>query len=868
MKIVNFCDRQTLEETHPRSSKSGILAKKTATNLLEFTRKFVKSHFAPFSRRNSRKLDIFLEKLRAFAIFPRLLAETLCFCMFFVFLQDKTAFFCSFYMIFELFVATMFIILLFFRRESRNLPTFLFVFTFFVPIFQCFQPNSQEINTFLNVFRSFRALRLCETLQKCARKCLLSRNAAQIAEILIFFASFVAICTSFVLTFAEKQEKTLFLEEVRAFTQVLQCFSLVFCDIYPSKLQVLMNFLVISAVLCYFYNIMRILAEISQGFSLRNSQKSRISQIFVAENCSFLRFPSVFARKPQVLCFFGEFPAKLLETIVKRHAILSNFRDILDIKLVFPQETCALPAESLRKIKKIARFSIIPAESENLREILASFPRIFAFFDKTPHLSQKFLANILEMHAKQQKTAKNCEQITYFCEEKRAFPAIFTDFLCETSQIRSFLQAAMVTSPLISAFFKEILSISARKPHFSLSFVQPSSFFSQKPFSFCAKIVYFSSFYCKDAQTPEKRGSAIVLLGVLRKSRFFLNPADFLVNFGDSFLLLSEQTRENRRFLETFSDSSFDKYQQIIDLMEISLENPGESVISRHEFLENVEKTLESARNREFSQEFVDFCRNKRSFAEISEHFVLIFVGKLEFSQSLSRFLAEIRRNLAKTAILLFCEDENCEKFSKNSLKSLGIVSIFGSFLEESHLEALNIEKCEKVLVLADNCRDSAVRADFLLRKLAARHKKSKICAFSADSAEFLENFARFSDNSQKKYSVLFTNRVFYKVLADYSLRKEFKLFVEAIKSDKIQENALSTLYISQKFANKFKTFGDLVLFSWKMHLPLIPLGISQRNHDFLQNFANKCVINPELTLKLEKGQKILILLKKGRFFF
>ena len=85
-------------------------------------------------------------------------------------------------------------------------------------------------------------------------------------------------------------------------------------------------------------------------------------------------------------------------------------------------------------------------------------------------------------------------------------------------------------------------------------------------------------------------------------------------------------------------------------------------------------------------------------------------------------------------------------------------------------------------------------------------------------------------------------------------------------------EIIICTLNLNDKLATKFKNFGNLLLFFFNLNHSILPLGLSHQNfkekkkkneNETIEEF----IANPELTLRLKKGFKILLFMKKRNFF-
>ena len=300
-------------------------------------------------------------------------------------------------------------------------------------------------------------------------------------------------------------------------------------------------------------------------------------------------------------------------------------------------------------------------------------------------------------------------------------------------------------------------------------------------------------------------------------------------------------------------------------MVESSFKNLDEAECTESDFLKNL-NILKPQKKIAGFPIFIDLFLNNHTNIdyEFENHYIFFVYHPLsEISSHLCRVIIKMKDIYPKTNIIIFSNEKNIQIFKK--LHDLGCLNIFGSFFDPKHVQFLKIYECKKLVILSSknepNAKNTNIFGNFLYRYLRESFP-------NVGEKLFFENDGFF--NPMEETQKNFTDEFLFSILSKYALNENLKYLIDGLMQD--SEIIICTLNLNDKLATKFKNFGNLLLFFFNLNHSILPLGLSHQNfkekkkkneNETIEEF----IANPELTLRLKKGFKILLFMKKRNFF-
>lgn len=846
------------------------------TKCMDFLKKIFEKKFGRILNKNNKLnnqcLVKYLQKFSKLTQFLSFLVDIFSFMIFFMYLTMKKEFLNSFPLIFEIMMVILMILGVIMRFIPKKTSSFLYLLTFLIPLTEFFLRNNYSyINPYLNLFRGLRIIKINEKASQFVKSLLHRTSFREFYEkgldMLFCYALFLIFGVILLMTakFVEDEESKiseLFLEsEIIAF----QCLNTFFCDETflhsPRQTQIfILTFLVL-----YYFCIFKIVFETLQLFS---SKRNISNSIFFKKADSTL---FSYLRKRYNICFLGLPPIKMIEKLCS-DLECTNKTSFFIYDLVFFLEGDKINESGLilRRFLAKTKLSVLSIElimngfleTENFAKklrILKKANFIFAYFsDFETYITKCFYLKLMKI----QKMLRPSQKIVLFTFspillKKTQIPIIMID------KIRCFCIANTINNPIFLPFLASLIKTDKNRNF--LEIANLSNFFVKKTFEEVSKILIFSSFYCKEVKSDDESSihTMTVVLGVLTANRvFFLNPSKYIINPADRILILTNDD-DAVNFIENFNELNFKKFQQINDLVESSFKNLDEAECTESDFVKNLNFVKPQKKITGFPI-FLDLFLNVHTNIdyEFENHYIIFaYQPLIEISRHLFGVIEKLKEIYPKANIIIFSNEKNIKFFEE--LRDFGCLNIFGSFFNVRHLQFLKISECRKLLILSSkiepNDKNKNIFGNFLYRYLRESFPNiGEKLFFETDDFFFTQ-----TEKNKKN----FTEEILLSILSKYALNENLKFLIDGFMRE--SDLIICTLNVNDKLATKFKNFGNLLLFFFNLSHSIIPLGLSHQDGKQKKNeqeSTEEFIANPELTLRLKKGLKILLFMKKRNF--
>ena len=857
----------------------------------EFFKKFIEKSILPYFRKNGkinyRCLFSNFKRFEKFSFIVSISLDSFCYFLFFIYLWLQAQFLQSFYMIFEIVVALLIILGFLLKLIGKKSIYFLYLLTFVIPLIGYLIKTVPKLNLYLNFFRGLRFIKIAKIFNEIIKN-IIKRNDfmilyEKIVDLLTLFMIFLVIGVSFCITKEMiDTEKTMDPSELLSLfvnyeLLIFDCMNGIKCNdisLYGRDYE----FEILIFFCCYFTFVFVIVFEI---FSLIFTDKKISKEIWVYINpeLSILRNLKIH----QSISILGLPPYEFLFEMLSELNFQKKSKNYYNVNIFIDPtkiiETRVLISKLFEKYKYIKSCQIIvsnfkkPLLSEKLN-ILSISNYIFVYLKKNENnIINTFYMNMIQLH----KFGDFNQKLYIFISTNNPrFKQIIPYEVCYEEKIKDYCIQNIILNPILASFLSDLSLKDKTQP--LLKEIKLSSFFINKSFEECSKIIYYSAFYCNDIRNKLELNlhTMVISLGVIKKHffeingkmKFILNPSLYKIQQDDTILILTNDL-DAVAYIENYNENNYKKYQQIIELMESSYQNFEELECSESEFFKNLNLIKTKKKNK-----LVVNCINlmKTNFPqkiEFENHLIFVSYKKSKRDDNLLNLITKIKEYNHKIEIVYFTNQENFEIFEQ--LNNFNCVSVYGDFLDEKHMNFLMIFKCKRLIILTDFYEEKSIDyfGNFLYLYFKEKFKCPNIF-FQTNSPQALTPLLILQKDIHQE---IFTSNFFYSLLSKYCLNDNIKLFLDGLINDNLGSNNIFCIFkLNENLASKFSTYGNFVWFLFKRNLSIIPLGISLKSYCFNRikdKIYEKCkkgefITNPELTLKLKKGNEILILMKKG----
>jgi len=845
---------------------------------LEFLKALLREKFLTYFSKNSKInnncLKHYFKQISKLSTIISFSIDFFCFLIFFFYLQLKNQFVFSFPMIFEIIVTFFLIFGLMLKLIPKKTHYFMYLITFLIPFIDYILPNNYSyINPYMNIFRGFRIIKIEKICNRFLKTILKRHNFSEINEkfvdLALLFLLFLMIGVVFLMTqkFTEQDPRSILDLFLETELMMFNCLNTISCEevylVDPRMLQVFILIFIIIYFTCLFEKIFETLEVFynkgcaANPLLFKNPDPPSLMWFRSKKNISFVGLPSI----------------KMMEHMFYELDLINGAKCFYEIVIFLDKEkiqmTNAFISQFLKKRKNILSFKIILTNflsrqilSEKLK-ILKKSNYIFGYLEKQEnYLTNNFYLKLITL----QKLMNPHQKMLIFTSiplSKKRNQIIMMD------KIRDLCIANIIANPCLSLFFQNLTKKNKSFRNF-LTMVKLPPFFINKTFQESSKIISFSSFYCKEVKNEDDSSihTMVVVLGVSTATQtFVLNPSKYSINTDDRVLILTNDV-DSVAYIENFNELNFKKYQQINDLFESSYKNLDEEECSEADFMKNLNITKPQKKNM-FFPPFIDLFLNVHATSYDFENHYIIFVYDplMKIYDHLHNIISRIKENEPKTNIVLFTNQNNFEIFEH--LSASGCCNFYGSFFNSKHINFVQISKCNRLVILSSKSQNPTFCNDifgkFLYQYFKEKYSEVKI---------FLESEYDCTNASCEQTHEIFTDSFFFAILSKYSLNENMKLFFDGLMNENCldYENILCTLHLNDKLATKFKNYGNLFLFFFNLGHSIIPLGMASKSAKekkkttLISENENKeeFITNPEMTLKLKKGNEVLLLMKKG----